>query len=212
MPYPERLERDVRRGHALRRSGLVPLLSLSQSSQHEIYCFPRGRVIYTLRVCYDYHIIKYSRRYKTGARLLLYTFPSSLCIGSQKKKEKYKVFGRVRARVSCLYPFAQLLPADTRGGGGRKVHICSTLPAFACCRRAAPILCRTTDNWMFLSIYYFFAAWLLTLQQKDQLRLPASLREMFDGIDPAASVWQAAGDSVGLFSAFSSCYMAGQGK
>ena len=93
-------------------------------------------------------------------------------------------------------------------GGGRKVHICSTLPAFACCRRAAPILCRTTDKWMFLSIYYFFAAWLLTLQQKDQLRLPASLREMFDGIDPAASVWQAAGDSVGLFSAFSSCYMA----
>ena len=90
MPYPERLERDVRRGHALRRSGLVPLLSLSQSSQHEIYCFPRGRVIYTLRVCYDYHIIKYSRRYKTGATTTIHISIVSVCIGSQKKKRNTK--------------------------------------------------------------------------------------------------------------------------
>ena len=158
MPYPERLERDVRRGHALRRSGLVPLLSLSQSSQHEIYCFPRGRVIYTLRVCYDYHIIKYSRRYKTGARLLLYTFPSSLCIGSQKKKRNTKFLDECVQECRVFIPLLNFSQQIQGVGGGRKVHICSTLPAFACCRRAAPILCRTTDNWMFLSIYYFFAA------------------------------------------------------
>ena len=87
MPYPERLERDVRRGHALRRSGLVPLLSLSQSSQHEIYCFPRGRVIYTLRVCYDYHIIKYSRRYKTGATTTIHISIVSVYRITKKKRE-----------------------------------------------------------------------------------------------------------------------------
>ena len=119
---------------------------------------PRGRVIYTLRVCYDYHIIKYSRRYKTGARLLLYTFPSSLCIGSQKKKRNTKFLDECVQECRVFIPLLNFSQQIQGVGGGRKVHICSTLPAFACCRRAAPILCRTTDNWMFLSIYYFFAA------------------------------------------------------